>query len=78
MSVSETDKLNQMLAEHYELQVLFEQDVTVHSWFQMVYHGKCTVEEALIGIVIVAVREKKAYYKKIVELKAFGSEGKKK
>jgi len=67
--MSETDKLNKMLAEHYELQALFERDVNVHAWFSMVYAGKCTLEEAMIGLVIVAVKEKRAYFDKIVKMK---------
>ena len=70
----EVEKLNQLLAEHYELQVLFEKDVTVHSWFKMVYAEKCTVEEALVGIVVTAVKEKHNYYQMIVKLKLENSE----
>lgn len=66
---SEVEKLNQMFAQHYELQVLFEKDVTVHSWFKMVYAEKCTVEEALIGIIVTAVKEKHNYYQIIVNMK---------
>lgn len=69
MHDTETDKLNHLLAEHYELQVLFEQDVNVHSWFKMVYAGKCTVEEALVGIVVTTVKEKRRYYQMIVDYK---------
>lgn len=74
MPVSESDKLNQILAEHYELQALAHNDPNVHAWFAMVYAGRCTVEEALIGLVVVVAKEKRAYFKMIVDMKAKSTE----
>ncbi len=67
--MTESEKLNRILAEHYELQVLAQNDVNVHSWFAMVYADKCTVEEALIGLVVTVTKEKSRFFNLIVKYK---------
>lgn len=74
MNDTESKKLNAILSDHHELQALAERDVNVHAWFQMVYAGKCTVEEALIGLVVTVTKEKRRYFDMIVKLKAHSTE----
>lgn len=66
---SESDKLDALLGVHYELQALAETDVTVKTWFSMVRAGKCTVEQAMIGIITASVKEKRSFYAQITKLK---------
>lgn len=68
------NELNELMSKHHGLQVLFETDVNVHTWFQMVYAGKCTVEHALVGIILSTVKEKRQYYQIVKEMKMEGNQ----
>jgi hypothetical protein len=70
MQDTEANKLNQLLAYNPQLQLLFEQDIVVKSWFNLVIHGSCTLEKALVGIATTAIKEKHFYYQEFAKLKA--------
>lgn len=74
MQDTEQNKLNKIMAVHPELQALFEKDVLVRTWLNMVYAGKCTVEKALVGIAVTAVKEKHHYYQEVVKYKTLNVE----
>jgi len=74
MHDSEINKLDKIMANNFELQVLYEKDIVVKSWLNMVRAGKCTVEKALMGISITAIKEKHYYYQELTKLKVEGKE----
>lgn len=64
----EYEHLHKLLVEHEELKHWFQHDATVHSWLKMAEMGHCTVEDALIGIVVNVTKEKKGYFDEVVKL----------
>ena len=65
--MTESDKLNQILATHYELQALSENDADIYAWFQQCHKGRCTVEEALIGALVHVAKGKKKLFDELVK-----------
>jgi hypothetical protein len=62
-------------AEHPALLEAFKNDATVYAWFQQELHGRCTLEEAYIGIIINLVAEKKKLFDEVVELSVKTNKG---
>lgn len=64
--MSNEAKIQQLFAEHDELRKAFENDASVYAWLKQCRLDRCTVEEALIGVIVYLAREKKQYFDEVV------------
>lgn len=61
-------KLEELFSEHWELKKAFNNEATVYAWFKQYQYGRCTLEEAFIGIIVHLTKEKKAYFDQAAKL----------
>lgn len=62
------NKVVYSFAEHPGLVEAFKNDATVYAWLQQQLHGRCTLEEAYVGIIVNLVAEKKKYFDEVIKL----------
>ena len=61
-------ELEEIMSRHPTLLEKFRNDATVYAWFQQYRHGRCTLEELLIGTICWLADEKKKLFDEVVEM----------
>lgn len=60
--------VNIIFSEHPTLREVAYNDATVYAWFKQAQHGRCTIEEALVGALVWTTQEKQKYFDEVVEM----------
>jgi len=73
MSVTPIDRtrgdIDRIFSEHPMLHQLTKDNAEVYAWFKMAAQGACTVEEALVGIVVRLADTNQKQFDEIVKIK---------